>query len=394
MIEAFTRHLVSRYGIEEVASWYFEVWNEPNIDFWAGEPKESTYYQLYDETAKAIKRVSPRLRVGGPSTAQAAWVDRFIKHCADGSIPVDFVSTHVYGNDTAHDVLGTNETIGRDKMVIRAVQKVHDQVKASAKPSLPIIFSEYNAAYDNEVPVTDSAYMGPWLGYTISHCAGLVDIMSYWAFSDVFEEQGVVKRPFYGGFGLMAAGNIPKATFNIFKLLHALGNERLNVDSESALATRRLDGSLEIAVWNYAPPLSAGTPGTAKRANLSFANLDRTNLTLADLTAATLAVMDGLGIDRAHVSGHHTGANPGCITASRKFEVKGPNSGRFRIGCIIHCALRDCSRLAKPNAQQVSTGLTTSPTRKASDWPHTTIWFPMKVVSGPVLFSHQASRTW
>jgi xylan 1,4-beta-xylosidase len=272
MIEVFTRHLVARYGVEEVATWYFEVWNEPNIDFWAGEPKESTYYQLYDVAAKAIKRVSPRLRVGGPSTAQAAWADRFIKHCVDGNIPVDFVSTHVYGNDTAKDVFGTNENIGRDQMVVRAVRKVHDQVKASARPDLPIIFSEYNAAYDNEVPVTDSAYMGPWLAYTISHCAGLVDSMSYWSFSDVFEEQGVVKKPFYGGFGLIAAGNIPKAAFNDFKLLHELGEERLQVNSESALATRRRDGTLEVAVWNYAPPEGGGSP---RDITLSFEGLPR-----------------------------------------------------------------------------------------------------------------------
>jgi xylan 1,4-beta-xylosidase len=70
LIETFTRHLVERYGIEEVSQWYFEVWNEPNIDFWVGNPKEETYYQLYDQAALAVKRVSPRLRVGGPSTAQ------------------------------------------------------------------------------------------------------------------------------------------------------------------------------------------------------------------------------------------------------------------------------------------------------------------------------------
>ncbi len=99
MITRFTQHLVARYGIDEVSQWYFEVWNEPNLDFWAGEPKEQTYYQLYDVAAKAIKAVSPRLRVGGPSTAQAAWVDRFIRHCAENHVPVDFVSTHVYGND-------------------------------------------------------------------------------------------------------------------------------------------------------------------------------------------------------------------------------------------------------------------------------------------------------
>ena len=213
LVRHFAQHLVDRYGIDEVSQWYFEVWNEPNIDFWAGDPKESTYYHLYDVSARALKRVSPRLRVGGPATAQAAWVDRFIQHCVDGNVPVDFVSTHVYANDTAEDVFGTHEKIPRDQMVYRAVSKVHDQVKASAKPDLPLIFSEYNASYMNEVDVTDSAFMGPWLANTIRQCDGLTDMMAYWAFSDVFEEQGVVKRPFYGGYGLMAAGNIPKAAY-------------------------------------------------------------------------------------------------------------------------------------------------------------------------------------
>ena len=92
MIEGFTRHLMDRYGIEEVAQWYFEVWNEPNIDFWAGDPKEATYYELYDRAALAVKRISPRLRIGGPATAQAAWADRFLAHCKAKNIPVDFVS--------------------------------------------------------------------------------------------------------------------------------------------------------------------------------------------------------------------------------------------------------------------------------------------------------------
>src|SRR5207249_3969739 len=94
LVEQFTRHLVERYGIDEVSQWYFEVWNEPNIDFWTGEPKQPTYYHLYDVSARAVKGVDRRLRVGGPSTAQAAWVDSFIKHCVDGNVPVDFVSTH------------------------------------------------------------------------------------------------------------------------------------------------------------------------------------------------------------------------------------------------------------------------------------------------------------
>src|SRR6201993_5196001 len=100
LIFGFARHLVDRYGIEDVANWYFEVWNEPNINFWTGEPKEETYYALYDIAATALKEVNPRLRVGGPATAQAAWVDRFIQHVTDDKIPADFVSTHVYGNDS------------------------------------------------------------------------------------------------------------------------------------------------------------------------------------------------------------------------------------------------------------------------------------------------------
>jgi xylan 1,4-beta-xylosidase len=135
LIAAFAKHLADRYGMDEVAQWYFEVWNEPNLDFWAGEPRQATYWELYDHTARAIKAVNPRLRVGGPATAQAAWVDAFIKHCAQNNIPVDFVSTHVYGNDLAQDVFGTNEDISRDKMVCRAVNKVHNQIGASSDRS-------------------------------------------------------------------------------------------------------------------------------------------------------------------------------------------------------------------------------------------------------------------
>ncbi|HVI09654.1 MAG TPA: glycosyl hydrolase family 39 [Candidatus Binatia bacterium] len=267
LITNFTRHLVDRYGIDEVAQWYFEVWNEPNLDFWAGDPKQSTYWELYDHTARAVKNVNVRLRIGGPATAQAAWADAFIKHCVDNKIPVDFVSSHVYGNDDAQKVFGTSETIPRDKFVCRAVRKVHDEIKSSPRPDLPLIWSEFNASYMNEPDVTDRSYMGPWMADTIRQCDGLVDMMSYWTFSDVFEEQGVVKQPFYGGFGLMAEDDIPKPAFDAFEVLHELGNERIAVDSEHALVTRRENGTLVIAVWNYAPP---ETPGAEKTMTLRF----------------------------------------------------------------------------------------------------------------------------
>jgi xylan 1,4-beta-xylosidase len=262
LIAAFAAHLIERYGIEEVAQWYFEVWNEPNIDFWVGLPAQATYFTLYDHTAKALKQVNSRLRVGGPATAQAAWVGAFIRHCAENAVPFDFVSTHVYANDTAENVFGTHEKIPRTQMVCRAAKKVHDEVEASPRPGVPIFWSEYNATYFNDPNITDAAFMGPWLADTLRQCDGLADMMSFWTFSDVFEEQGVVKRPFYGGFGLIAAGGIPKPALNAFKMLHALGTERIDVDTEHALVTRRPDGSLVIALWYYADPGPGGTPTT------------------------------------------------------------------------------------------------------------------------------------
>jgi xylan 1,4-beta-xylosidase len=269
MIEAFARHLIERYGIDEVSQWYFEVWNEPNLDFWGGDPRQITYWTLYDHTARTLKAVDARLRVGGPATAQAAWVPAFIQHCKDGHVPVDFVSTHVYGDDTAHDVFGSTEAIPRNRMVCRAVEKVHGEIQASPLPSLPLIWSEFNASFANHPQVTDAPYMGPWLAETIRQCDGLVQDMSYWTFSDVFEEGGVVKTPFYGGFGLLAAGGIPKPSFNAFALLHQLGEQRFAESYDQVLLTRRADGALVVALWNYA---DVGATGPNRRVHLTVQN--------------------------------------------------------------------------------------------------------------------------
>ena len=306
LVTAFAQHLIDRYGLDEVSQWYFEVWNEPNLDFWAGEPRQASYWELYDHSAKAIKAVNPRLRVGGPATAQAAWVDAFIRHCAEKHIPVDFASTHVYANDTAPDVFGTQENIPRDRMVCRAVEKVHGQIKSSAMPNLPLIWSEFNASYKNETDVTDAVYMGPWMADTIRQCDGLVDQMSYWSFSDVFEEQGVVKTPFYGGYGLIAADDIPKPAFNVFKVLHKLGDARIQLDSDSALLTRRKDGSFVLAVWNYAPPEQSGP---TKNITLQFKG-----------TGAHHALISR--VDPAHGDVHHAYANMNSPTYPTQKQIQ------------------------------------------------------------------------
>ncbi len=278
MITAFAQHLITRYGIDEVATWDFEVWNEPNLDFWGGRPNMPTYYELYAHTARALKKASERIRVGGPSTAQAAYVGEFLRTMKERGVPVDFASTHVYGNDTADNVLKTNENVPRDQMVYRAVKKVHEEILQSPFPQMPLIFSEYNASYSNEPDVTDSIYMGPWMANNIRMCDGLTEAMSYWSFSDVFEEQGVVRTPFYGGFGLVAADEIPKPALNAFAMLHQLGDRRIQVASDDVLATKSADGGVVTALWNYHPPYGEGpryTPppadaGPAKRMAVRF----------------------------------------------------------------------------------------------------------------------------
>lgn len=262
LITAFAQHLVARYGIDEVAKWYFEVWNEPNIGFWSGKPAQKTYFELYDHTARALKAVNPRIRVGGPATAQAAWVGDMIAHAERDHVPLDFVSTHVYGNDTAMNVLHEQRNISPEQMVCDAVTKVHNEIVHSLRPHIPFILSEFNARYDNEQAVTDSIYMGPWLANTISNCDGKVTLMSYWSFSDVFEEQGVIKTPFYGGFGLVAEDDIPKPAYDAFTLLHQLGDQRLPAPADQAIVTRRADGTLVIAAWNLVAADAAGSEKT------------------------------------------------------------------------------------------------------------------------------------
>src|SRR6201996_1213838 len=166
LMTAFAQHLVDRYGIDEVSQWYFEVWNEPNIDFWGGIPRDKSYFELYDHTARALKKVNSRLRVGGPATAAAAWIPEFLAHTAANHVPVDFVSSHGYADDTVEDLFpGSHETIPEDDRVCRAVQKGRHPIDAPPPPHLPLLWTEWNViGRDN---ARDTTFVGPALADTI-----------------------------------------------------------------------------------------------------------------------------------------------------------------------------------------------------------------------------------
>ena len=265
LMKHFAQHLVERYGIDEVSQWYFEVWNEPNIDFWNGIPRKQSYFELYAHTARDLKSVSPRLRVGGPATAAAAWVDDFLKYAADNHVPVDFVSSHGYADDTVENLFGTNEDIPMDDRVCRAIGKVRKQIQASAMPKLPLFWTEWNVQGMDES--RDTAFVGTGLANTIRECDGLADMMSFWTFSDVFEEGGPIPKPFDGEFGLRAKGGINKPSYYDFALLHQLGDRRIANPAADIIVTKSADGSLAIALWNIVDP---GKTGTAKQVQLDL----------------------------------------------------------------------------------------------------------------------------
>jgi xylan 1,4-beta-xylosidase len=261
----FAQHLVDRYGIEEVSQWYFEVWNEPNIDFWNGIPRKQSYFELYAHTARALKAVSPRLRVGGPATAAAAWVDDFLKYDAANHVPVDFVSSHGYADDTVQNLFHTDEDIPMDDRVCRAIEKVQGQIKASSRPDLPLFWTEWNVQGMDES--RDTTFVGPALANTVRQCDGHVTMMSFWTFSDVFEEGGPIPKPFEGQFGLRAKGGINKPSYYSFALLHQLGDRRLTNLSKNLIVTKDPAGELVIAAWNLVDP---GQHGSVRTMYLTF----------------------------------------------------------------------------------------------------------------------------
>jgi xylan 1,4-beta-xylosidase len=248
----FAQHLVDRYGIDEVSQWYFEVWNEPNIDFWNGIPRKQSYFELYAHTARALKSVSPRLRVGGPATAAAAWVDDFLKYDEANHVPVDFVSSHGYADDTVQNLFHSDQNIPMDNRVCAAIAKVRGQIKASSLPNLPLLWTEWNVQGMNES--RDTTFVGPALANTVRECDGNVTFMSFWTFSDVFEEGGPIAQPLEGAFGLRAKGGINKPSYYGFALLHELGDRRLANPSKNVIVTTDAAGALVMAAWNLVDP--------------------------------------------------------------------------------------------------------------------------------------------
>lgn len=260
LVDTLTRHCVARYGIDEVRSWFFEVWNEPNLAFfWAGTQQE--YFMLYESAARAIKAVDGELRVGGPATSMNDWIDDFVAFCRANAVPVDFVSTHNYPTDQRlwEKFVLNNEPLTLEAMFAVIQSKLtfdrRDIMTAFATRAkeeacgLPLYYTEWNAR-QGDGPA-DAAFIAKILADN----QGLVEGYSFWTFSDLFEEGGQPSMPYHNGFGLMNIHGIPKPAYRLFEILHNMGTTRLPVKqtgegNTELLAVRDGDG-VSLLAYNF-----------------------------------------------------------------------------------------------------------------------------------------------
>lgn len=240
LITAFAKHLIERYGLDEIRTWDFEVWNEPNLPFFWTATKDD-YFALYKAAAEALKSVDRSLRVGGPATARAAWVADLLSFCGSQHVPIDFVTTHIYPDDPQDIVFEKGTHYSFEEVIPRALAKLKAQITASSFPNLPLYITEWTS----QNPA--------FIAHTVKGTLGLAEVMSYWTFDSVYEELGIAKTFMNTSFGLIAMRGVPRPSFHTFVLLHRLGNKFVSATEGPIMATRRDDGSLALMVWNLIP---------------------------------------------------------------------------------------------------------------------------------------------
>jgi xylan 1,4-beta-xylosidase len=268
----FTQHLVTRYGRAAVATWYFEVWNEPDIGYWQGTPAD--YYKLYDYSVAGVRRALPTAIVGGPavtgpgSQRAISFLNNFFKHCAEDKnaangqpIPLDFVTFHPKGSPRlidGHVRMGISNELNAAASGFRTV---------AANPryhNLPIILSEADPegcaacsakqnpanAYRNGpiYPTYTAVAMKAFLDLAAASHVNLVGMVT-WAFE--FED-----KQYFEGFRTLATNGIDKPVLNVFRMAGLLSGDRVAATSTASIPAE------DILKHGVHPAPDATTPAT------------------------------------------------------------------------------------------------------------------------------------
>ncbi len=322
LVRKYTEHLVERYGKEKVSTWYFEVWNEPDIAYWHATPEE--YFKLYDYSVAGIRAALPNAIVGGPASTgpaserASAFLDNFLKHClndknaANGKpIPLDFISFHPKGRPT---VVDGHVRMGLANELKAAGEGFRIVAKYPKFIHLPIILSEADpegcAACSMKVNPANAYRNGPlYPTYTATAIKSLfalqdrykVNLISMLSWSFEFED-----KEYFEGFRTLATNGIDKPILNVFRMAGLMSGERVNTTSTGqiplddilALGVRntpdvdafatRADREAAVMLWNYqdddvpAPAASAqvtitGIPAGVKKVLLQHYRIDQTH---------------------------------------------------------------------------------------------------------------------
>jgi xylan 1,4-beta-xylosidase len=333
-IRAFVEHLKERYGDAEVRTWYFEVWNEPNLRgfFFTGDQQQ--YFDLYAATARAIRSVSTDYMVGGPATAGFSWVPEFIHFCDTNHAPVDFIATHTYGTDFGYlDADGnTGTTLSRNpNSIFGEVKWVRQEIAKSAMPKLDLHFTEWSASFTSTDPIHDGYHSAAYILDKLKNCGDAPNSMSYWTFTDIFEEIGPRWTPFHGGFGLLNYQDIKKPAFYAYQFLNRLGPTELKDNDPSSWICADDAGGVQALVWDF----TNTHPGTnildqvfykrdlpAQPKNIVTLNLS--HLPKGQYTVATYKV--GYRVNDPYMTYRDLGS-PAQLTKAQVAEIKAKNSG-------------------------------------------------------------------
>lgn len=270
LVRAMMRHLIDRYGLEQVRQWPVEVWNEPNLPHFWLDADEAAYHRLYSVTSRAVKEVDAELQVGGPAISPGSdeWLPRFADFVERDGAPCDFVSKHAYTTGPAQRVpFGVYQTLRAPQDLLEQFSSPQHLLAGSVLEGLPVHITEFSSSYRPDNPIHDTAYQAAYLAPVLARGGEYVESFSYWTLCDVFEEEGVPLAPLHGGFGLLGHRQLRKPAFHLYSFMARMGEDVLALGDDH-LVTCRADGRVAALLWQ--PLDGSATAESGHRVTLSI----------------------------------------------------------------------------------------------------------------------------